>query len=106
MELLLLTHLIQGIAEYADQQQPQHQPSEGVTYVDDSQIYDYDHQEGDASHGPGSDRPQSRASQHTAENGYGTKNQYGRQGQDYYSYGQPTHGNHRDHDDDDEGEMW
>jgi len=72
--------------------------------VDDSQIYDYDHQDEDTSHGQSSHRPQSRASQHNAENGYGDQNQpYGRQGNDYYLYGRSeTH----DHEEDDDDDMW
>jgi hypothetical protein len=96
---------VQGISEYADHQQQSHiQPAEGVTYVDDSQIYDYDHQENDPSRQQGSDRPKSRASQHTGENGYAAQNQYVRQGHEYYPYGATDHGNHRD--DDEESDMW
>lgn len=62
-----------------------------MTYVDDSQLYDYDHQENDPGRRQGSDRPQSRAAQHAAENGYVGQNQYGHQGHDYY---------------DDDSEMW
>lgn len=76
-----------------------------MAYVDDSQIYDYEHQENDPARRQGSDRPQSRASQHTAENGYLAQKQYGRQGHDYYSYGAMEHGSHLD-DDDDDNEMW
>jgi hypothetical protein len=77
--------------------------------VDDSQIYDYDHQENDHSHKQGVDRPQSRASQHSAENGYGiqntSQNQYGRQGQEeYYQYGHSERVVHDEADEDDE--MW
>ncbi|KAI9702902.1 MAG: hypothetical protein M1836_008116 [Candelina mexicana] len=55
--------------------QEQQSQSEGVNYVDDSQIYDYDHQDHEDR-----SRPQSRASQHsTSENG----NPYG-----------PSHNNH------------
>jgi hypothetical protein len=83
-----------------------------VTYVDDSQIYDYEHQENDPGRRQGSDRPQSRAAQHTAENGYAAQNQYGLQEHDYYGYGATEHGSHpRDDDDDivdddDDGDMW
>ena len=96
----------QGIAEYADQQQHQSQTSEGVKYVDDSQIYDYDHQENETGRKQGSDRPQSRAAQHTVEDGYGGQNQYGRQGHEYYAYGGTEHGGHLHDDEDDDGEMW
>ena len=96
---------LQGITDYAEQQQHPSQPP-GVTYVDDSQIYDYDHQENDPGRGQGSDRPQSRAAQHTAENGYMGQNQYGHQGNDYYAYGGAEHGGHLHDDDDDDGEMW
>lgn len=77
-----------------------------MTYIDDSQIYDYDHQENEPTRRHGSDRPQSRTAQHTAENGYVAQNQYGRQGHDYYGYGAQEHGGHRNHDDEDDGEMW
>lgn len=71
--------------------------------MDDSQIYDYDHQDDDNSQGQGSHRPQSRASQHNAENGYMDHNQqYGRQGNSYYQYG---HSDRLDHEDDDD-DMW
>lgn len=70
-----------------------------MEYVDDSQIYDYDHHDDD------SNRPQSRASQHNTENGHGDQPQSNRQGKDYYPYGQSGHsGGNRDDDDDDE--MW
>jgi hypothetical protein len=92
----------QGITQYAEPQQPPQ--SEGVTYVDDSQIYDYDHQNEDPSRRQGSNRPQSRASQHNTENGYSDQNQqYGRHGKDYYSYG---HTDSHDQGDDEDDEMW
>jgi len=91
----------QGIAQYAEQQQPQ-QP-EGVTYVDDSQIYDHDHQGEDLSGRQASNRPQSRASQHSNESGRGGQSQYGRQDHNYYPYGQNDQSSHAQHDDD---EMW
>lgn len=92
-----------GIAQYAEEPQ-QNSKHEGVTYVDDSQIYDYDHQDEDASHGQSSHRPQSRASQHNAENGYVDQNQqYRRQGNDYYQYG---HSDRHDHEEDDDDDMW
>lgn len=90
-----------GITQYAEPQQ--NTKPEGVTYVDDSQIYDYDHQGEDPSQGQGSHRPQSSASQHNSENGYGDQNQqYGRQGNDYYHYGRSERNDHEDDDDD----MW
>ena len=89
----------QGITQYAE---PQNQTSEGVNYVDDSQIYDYDHQDEESSHGQGSHRPQSRASQHNTENGYSDQNQqYGRHGKEYYPYGHPEGHDHGTEDDDD-----
>ncbi|KAI9736521.1 MAG: hypothetical protein M1818_006032 [Claussenomyces sp. TS43310] len=94
----------QGIAEYAEQQQPleQGEHSDGVTYVDDSQIYDYDHQDMDQSQKHSSNRPQSRASQNN-EDGRHESNQYGRHGQDYYYNVQDAHVHQDDEDDDD---MW
>jgi hypothetical protein len=89
----------QGIAQYAEQ--PQAPESEGVNYVDDSQIYDYDHQEAESSHSQSSNRPQSRASQHNQDNGYADQSQYGQQGKDYYSYG-----NSNDHGEDGADDMW
>jgi hypothetical protein len=73
--------------------------------VDDSQIYDYDHQDEESSQSHGSHRPQSRASQHNAENGYRDQNQQygGRQGSDYYPYGRSER---RDHEEDDDEDMW
>lgn len=69
--------------------------------MDDSQIYDYDHQDEDPSH-HGHGRPQSRAS-HNSENGYGDQNQqYARHGKDYYPYGRSEPQNQDDEDDD----MW
>ncbi|KAF4630172.1 hypothetical protein G7Y89_g7969 [Cudoniella acicularis] len=84
----------QGIAQYAEPAQST--PSEGVDYVDDSQIYDYDHHEDE------SNRPQSRASQHNSENGYGEQG-HNRQGKEYYPYG---HSEPQSHGDEDEDEMW
>jgi Activator of mitotic machinery Cdc14 phosphatase activation C-term len=100
---------VKGIADYADSPNQKPQPTEGTTYVDDSQIYDYDHQENDHSHKQGADRPQSRASQHSTENGYGVQNPsqnlYGRQGQEeYYQYGHSERVVHNEADEDDE--MW
>ncbi|TVY90588.1 Protein zds1 [Lachnellula willkommii] len=92
-----------GIAQYAEPAQNT-PPESGVNYVDDSQIYDYDHQNDDLSHSQSSNRPQSRASQHDAENGYGDQVQYSRQGKEYYPYGRSeTHGDREEQDDDD---MW
>lgn len=92
-----------GITKYAEessspQPQPQNQvpKSDGVNYVDDSQIYDYDHQDDD--HGQTSNRPQSRAAQHNAENNYGEQDQYGRQ----YSYSKSEQHDHAE----DEEDMW
>jgi hypothetical protein len=95
--------LDQGIAQYAEPVQPPAQ--EGVNYVDDSQIYDYDHQGEDTSNGQGSNRPQSRASQHNAENGYGEQEarQYVRQGKEYYPYARSDPPDHHAEEDDD---MW
>lgn len=74
-----------------------------MNYVDDSQIYDYDHQDDEPSHGQSSHRPQSRASQHNTENGYGDQNQqYGRHGN--YHYGHSDSHDHGAEDDDDD--MW
>lgn len=95
----VLTHLTQGITEYAEQQhdsQGRTGHAEGVAYVDDSQIYDHDH-----SQRQGPNRPQSRTPQN-AENGYHEVDQYGRSDQNYYSYGDQEL---RDHEDDDD-EMW
>ncbi|KAE8453468.1 hypothetical protein EG329_010329 [Mollisiaceae sp. DMI_Dod_QoI] len=89
----------QGIAQYAEQ--PQTPKPEGVNYVDDSQIYDYDHQEAESSHSQGTNRPQSRASQHNQENEYGDQSQYGRHGKDYYPYGRAD-----GHEDDEADDMW
>jgi len=91
----------QGIAQYAEQSQPA--KAEGVNYVDDSQIYDYDHQVDNSSHGQNSNRPQSRASQHNSENGYAEQGgQYGRPGKDYHSY---DHSEQQDHDEEDDDDM-
>ncbi|EKD15158.1 hypothetical protein MBM_06374 [Drepanopeziza brunnea f. sp. 'multigermtubi' MB_m1] len=90
----------QGITQYAE---PTHDAqAEGVDYVDDSQIYNYDHPQ--SAPGQSSNRrPQSRASQHTQqENGYGDQSQYDRNGQDYYQQ-QPKR---KDDNDDDNDEMW
>jgi hypothetical protein len=92
------TNTFQGIAQYAEPSQNT-PPESGVNYVDDSQIYDYDHQDD----GQSSNRPQSRASQHNNENGY--NDQYSRQGKEYYPYGHSEpHG--RKEEDNDEGDMW
>jgi len=86
----------QGISEYADSSNEQQaQPAEGVTYVDDSQIYNYDHQTEESTPRNGSDRPQSRQAQHLQSNGAG-----------------PGHGDKRDHQssnnevDDENDDMW
>jgi hypothetical protein len=91
----------QGIAQYAEQSQPA--KVEGVNYVDDSQIYDYDHQVDNSPHGQNSNRPQSRASQHNSENGYTEQSsQYGRPGKDYHSHDRSEQ---QDHDEEDEDDM-
>lgn len=86
-----------GIAQYAEQT-PQNSKSEGVPYVDDSQIYDYDHQNDDHGH-----RPQSRAAQHNYGDPYADQNQqYGRQDNEYHNqYGRTDRKNHEDDE-----EMW
>ncbi|CZR51982.1 related to SNF5-component of SWI/SNF transcription activator complex [Phialocephala subalpina] len=92
----------QGITQYAEQQQ---EPKpEGVNYVDDSQIYDHDHQDAESSHSQGSNRPQSRASQHNQENGYGDQGQgqYVQQGKDYYH----QYGRSDGHEEDESDDMW
>lgn len=89
-----------GIAQYAEPSQNT-PPDTGVTYVDDSQIYDYDHQD------DGSNRPESRASQHNqhnSENGYGEQLQYSRQAKEYYPYGHPD--SHARMEDEHDDEMW
>ena len=94
--------------DYADPPNQQSQPGESVAYVEDSQIYDYDHQENNQSRTHGVDRPQSRASQHSIEDSYGmqnpNQNQYGRQGQAHYQYGSPEHAAKQK--DADEEDMW
>ncbi|APA15546.1 hypothetical protein SS1G_13502 [Sclerotinia sclerotiorum 1980 UF-70] len=83
----------QGITQYAEQSQNPNHSAEGVNYVDDSQIYDYDHQGNE----PGQDhnRPQSRTGQNNSENGYNND-------QKYYDYGRT-----QSHDQaTEEGEMW
>ncbi|KAH9211898.1 hypothetical protein DL95DRAFT_341184 [Leptodontidium sp. 2 PMI_412] len=97
----------QGITQYAE---PTQEPakSDGVNYVDDSQIYDYDHQDAESSHGQHSNRPESRASQHTQENGYGDQSQYDRNGKDYSSYGRQEQRQQQQQkrEDDDDDDMW
>ncbi|KAH7397901.1 hypothetical protein BKA64DRAFT_52674 [Cadophora sp. MPI-SDFR-AT-0126] len=95
----------QGIAQYAE---PKQEPAraDGVNYVDDSQIYDYDHQDADSSQSQHSNRPESRASQHSQENGYGDQNQYDRNGKDFYSYGRPEQRQQQKHEDDEDDDMW
>lgn len=93
-----------GIAKYAEESsQPKAEPpkAEGVNYVDDSQIYDYDHQGDDSSHGQSSNRPQSRAA-HNTDNGYGEQGQYDRNGKDYYYGGSEQH----DRGEEDDDDMW
>jgi len=88
---------LKGIAQYAEQTQ-EPSKSEGVAYVDDSQIYDYDHQNEDQSH-----RPQSRAAQHNYGDPYGDQNQqYGRQDNEYHNqYGRTDRSGREDDE-----EMW
>ncbi|POS84058.1 hypothetical protein EPUL_005480 [Erysiphe pulchra] len=75
----------EGITKYAESDQQSDYKSDRVNYVDDSQIYDYDHQQDSNSmYGQRSNRPQSRASQHTGENGYENELQYGRVVNEYY----------------------
>lgn len=99
-------HVVQGIAQYAEQQ-PSHQ-SEGVNYVDDSQIYDYDHQGEDSSRRQNPNISPSRTSQHSnGGGGYDNQKQYGRSDRGYDQYGRmdqggqgnPNHGNENE-------EMW
>jgi len=82
----------QGITQYAEQSQNPNHSAEGVNYVDDSQIYDYDHQ-GDES-GQDHNRPQSRTAQNNSENGYND--------QKYYDYGRTQSHDQVAEDD----EMW
>jgi hypothetical protein len=100
IQFLYQSNLQQGITQYAEPVQPPKQ--EGVNYVDDSQIYDYDHQGEDASNRQGSHRPQSRASQHNSENGFGDHGHQSRQGKEYYPYGRSDPPDHHEEDDD----MW
>ncbi|CCU82873.1 telomere silencing protein Zds1, putative [Blumeria hordei DH14] len=88
----------QGIAQYAEGDHT-NEKSERVNYVDDSQIYDYDHQEGNANQKQDFHRPESRASQHTAETLYENQDQYGRRDDEYYQFSDQ-------HDDIDESDMW
>ncbi|TGO61239.1 hypothetical protein BOTNAR_0132g00100 [Botryotinia narcissicola] len=84
----------QGITQYAEQSQNPNHSGEAVNYVDDSQIYDYDHQ-GDESE-QDHNRPQSRTGQNNSENGYNDQNQKN------YDYGRT-----QSHDQAaDDGEMW
>ncbi|TQS39182.1 hypothetical protein Golomagni_00296 [Golovinomyces magnicellulatus] len=77
----------EGIAKYAEGGQLNDNKPERVSYVDDSQIYDFDHrQDGNSLYGQGSNRPLSRASQHNSESGYEGENQYGRRGNEYYQH--------------------
>lgn len=76
---------MKGITKYAEGDQQTDYKSDRVNYVDDSQIYDFDHQQDSNSiYGERSSRPQSRASQHTGENGYENEVQYGRVVNEYY----------------------
>lgn len=96
----------QGIANYADppsdQQQQQRDGPEGVTYVDDSQIYDYDHQDG-AHNGQGI-RNQPMTSERSGHDSYlqGGQGQYSHQQQrQYYQYGNQQQGAYDNDRDDD-----
>ncbi|TGO26488.1 hypothetical protein BPAE_0058g00060 [Botrytis paeoniae] len=83
-----------GITQYAEQSQNPNHSGEAVNYVDDSQIYDYDHQGGESEQDH--NRPQSRTGQNNSENGYNDQNQK------YYDYGRT-----QSHDQAaDDGEMW
>ncbi|KAL2069873.1 hypothetical protein VTL71DRAFT_14552 [Oculimacula yallundae] len=95
----------QGITQYAEPTEEPTKP-DGVEYVDDSQIYDYDHQDSSSSQRQHSNRPESRASQHTQENGYGDHSQYDPNGKDYYSFDRPDQRQQKKHDDDDDDDMW
>ncbi|ELR06131.1 hypothetical protein VC83_01500 [Pseudogymnoascus destructans] len=105
----------QGIANYADSpsdqqqqqqhhhqqrhhQQQQHDGSETVTYVDDSQIYDYDHQDD----GGGHNQPR-QASRRQGGDDYSQSGQGQYSHQQYYQYDNQQQGAY-DHDKD--GEMW
>ncbi|PQE17710.1 telomere silencing Zds1 protein [Rutstroemia sp. NJR-2017a BVV2] len=91
----------QGITQYAESSQNPNHATEGVNYIDDSQIYDYDHQDDDA-HGQGHNRPQSRTGQHNSESGYNDQNQqYSQNGNEYYDYGRASHDEGPEDD-----EMW
>ncbi|KAI6247109.1 hypothetical protein HI914_04585 [Erysiphe necator] len=75
----------EGITKYAEGDQQTDFKSERVNYVDESQTYDYDHQqEKNSICGQRSSRPQSRASQHTAENGHKNESQYEQMGNVYF----------------------
>lgn len=104
VEHCLYTNILKGITQYAESSQNA-APEGGVNYVDDSQIYDYDHQNDDQSQSQHSNRPQSRASQHNTENGYNDQSQYSRQGKEYYPYGHSEPHGHTEEDDDDD-DMW
>ena len=78
-----------------------------MNYVDDSQIYDYDHPEDD--HSRHSGRPQSRASQHSVsqrdQERYRAQQEYQSQNQNpNRGYYQDTQ--HHQDDDDDDDDMW
>ncbi|RKF58773.1 putative telomere silencing protein [Golovinomyces cichoracearum] len=90
----------EGIAKYAEGGQINDNKPERVSYVDDSQIYDFDHrQDGNSLYGQGSNRPLSRASQHTSESGYEGENQHRRRGNEYYQHEDQSSSR-------DEDEMW
>ncbi|CZT46005.1 related to SNF5-component of SWI/SNF transcription activator complex [Rhynchosporium secalis] len=96
----------QGITQYAEStEEPANAKTDGVEYVDDSQIYDYDHQDSSSSQGQQSSRPESRASQHDQEHGHGNQGQYERNGKDYYSFDR-TEKRQKQKPDDDDDDMW
>lgn len=107
------TNWPQGIANYADSpsdqqqqhqqhQQQQHDASETVTYVDDSQIYGYDHQ--DDGGGQNQQRNASRRQgDDYSQSGQGQYSHQQQQQQQYYQYDNQQQGAY-DHDKD--GDMW
>ena len=68
-----------------------------MPYVDDSQIYNYDHQGDDAGQGHDPNRTQSRTA-HSSPHDYNQNHAY-QDDKGYYSYGDQQ-------DDDDDDEMW
>lgn len=101
------TDMFQGITQYAEPSSAHgpsaHGPrSDRTEYVDDSQIYDYDHPEQDRGYGhhQNPNHQDSRGQHHG--NGYNDHRQYDRQGKDYYPYGRNDHHGRDDEDED----MW